>query len=78
MAVSAMNILTHVLLHRMTYNKKSNLSGLLGVTATSEMVLPAMKEVMLTAARKVDPNFLEETGDQKWHRACIHIVEPEQ
>lgn len=52
-------------LQRITYNEKGNLSGLLRTMATSRILLPAMRKVILTAARMVDPDIIDVTGDQK-------------
>lgn len=49
----------------MIYIEMSNVSGLLVAMATSGMLLPAMREVILTAVRSVDHNIIDVTGDQK-------------
>lgn len=75
MALSPKRILTHMQLQRMTYNKKGNPSSLLRATATSGMLLPTMREVILTAARMVDLNIIDAIGDQRWHRVHVHVVD---
>lgn len=76
-ALSAKKVPLHVQLQRMIYNEKGNLSELLGATATSEMLLSAMQEVLLSAARRIDLNIINATGDQKWHRVRFHGVDLE-
>lgn len=58
---------SNIRLHQMTYNEKGNLNRLLGVAATSSMVLPALKESILTTVRRVNPAIIDVIGDQKWH-----------
>lgn len=45
----------------MSYIKKGNLRGLLEITATSEMLLLTMGEVILSAAKRDEPNFIDAT-----------------
>lgn len=61
----------------MTNNEKGNLSGVFGATATSGILLEAIREVMLMAARIVDPNVIDKTRDQKYHRVRVYGVELE-
>lgn len=61
----------------MTYNEKGNLSRLLGTTATSGMLLPNMREVILSAALRVNPNLIDGNGDENFHRVCVHRVDLE-
>lgn len=67
MTIMTKKVLTHVQLQRMTYNENGNLSGLLGTTATSGMLLPTMTDVILSAARRINPNIIDATSNQKGH-----------
>lgn len=69
---------SHVRLQRLEYNEKGNLSGLLGVVVTSGMIFPAMKEAIVTTARKIDPAIVDVTGDQMWHLRQVHSVNLER
>lgn len=42
------------------------------------MLLPTMREVILSTARKVHSNIIKATGDQKWHRVRVHSVDLER
>lgn len=62
----------------MSYNENGNLSRILGAKATSGRLLPAMQEGILTAGRRVDPNIIDATGEQRWHCVHVHSVYLEQ
>lgn len=57
-ALTAKTISIHVPLPQMTNNEKGNLTGLLGATATSGMLLSTMKVVILMAVRRGTPTSL--------------------
>lgn len=46
----------------------------MGVTATSRMILPVLKEVILIAARRIDMAIIDVISDEKWHRLWVHSV----
>lgn len=66
-ALSPKKISIQVQLQRMTYNKNDNLSGLLEATATSRILLPTIREVILSAARRINLSTIDETKDQMWN-----------
>lgn len=64
-ALNAKKVPTYVRLQQMAYNEMGNQSGLLGMTATSRMLPATMRDVILSAATRVDHNNINPTGDQK-------------
>lgn len=34
-----------------------------------------MREVIISAVRRIDPNIIDATGNQKWHRVRVHGVD---
>lgn len=61
----------------MTYNEKGNLRSLLGASVTSGMNQSTLREMILTATRRVDTNNIDATGNQRWHRVRVHRVDLE-
>lgn len=78
MALSTKKVLTHVRLQQMAYNEKGNLSRLLGAIASSGIPVPSMRGVILSAVKRADPNIIDATEDQNWHRVRIHGVDLER
>lgn len=66
-ALSSKKRFAHVGLQQMLYNEEGNLSGRLRVITTNEMLLPTMREVILSVERRFDPNIIDSTEHQKWH-----------
>lgn len=61
-------------LQRLAYNEKGNLTRLLGVAVTTSIIIPAMKEVILVTARRIDQTIIDVTRDQRWYELQIHSV----
>lgn len=77
-ALSTLKVSSHVRLQPLTYNKNGNLSGLLGITATSIILLLTLRAVILTAARGIDSAMIDITEDQKWYRLRVYTIGPER
>lgn len=73
--LAATRVLAYIRIQRLPYNKKGNLSGLMGMTATSSMILPPHRELLLQVARKFDLNIIDVTGNQRWHHLQVHGVD---
>lgn len=50
------------------------MSELLGVAATRNMILSAMKEAIVIAPSRTELVIIDVTWDQKWHQLKVHIV----
>lgn len=49
-ALAFRKVLTHARLQRLFYNKKGNLSGLIGVAVTTKMIVPIVMDAVMKAA----------------------------
>lgn len=58
-------VLSHICLQRLTYNEKGNMSRLLGIAATINMIVPTFRETILTTARRTDTVIIDVTDNKK-------------
>lgn len=58
------NVPTHIHIHQLTYNEKGNLGSLMAPARTSRIMLPQHWELVLKAARELDPDIIDVTEDQ--------------
>lgn len=42
------------------------------------MLLPTLRQIILSVARMVNPNIINATNDQKWYQVHVHSVDLEQ
>lgn len=61
-ALWANRVPAHIRIQRLAYNEKGNLSGLTGQAATSNMLLPLHRKILLCIARKWDSDMIDVTG----------------
>lgn len=61
--------------HQMIYNEKDILTGLLETTTISGMLLTTMMETILPAARMIDHNIINTSGDQNCYLVRVYGVD---
>lgn len=76
-ALVSRKVPTHARLQWLSYNERGNLSGLMGTAATTNMILPRLKETVMRAARNIHLAVIDLIGDQKWHKVQVHSVDLE-
>lgn len=76
--LSSKKIPSYVRLQRLIYTKKGNLSKLLKITAHSSLLLPMLRDIILTVVRCIDTDITDILCHQKWHRNRIHRVDLER
>lgn len=65
MPLSAAKVPTHIRIHRLNYNEKDNLSGLIVPTSTCSMLRPQNRELVLIVVRQIHQDITNVTGDQR-------------
>lgn len=65
MVLSAPTVSTHIRIHRLNYNEKENLSGLMAPVRASSMLLLQHRELEPRAAKQLDQDITDATDKQR-------------
>lgn len=63
MTLYAAEVPSHIRIHPLNYTPKRNLSGLMAHASTSSMIIHQHRELVLKAAREIDQDIIDATGD---------------
>lgn len=65
MTLFVAKVITHIRIHRLNYNGSGKLGGIMASASIRSMLLQQHRELVLKAARQLDQDITDTTGDQK-------------